>query len=150
MAQLEMGRPTAFGPKAATLAAKVTQGLIVSPAPEVVPPAASAAGARREVRALGASLIDGQWSAIEGLSIQACDCPLEIFAIAQLDKAKALRSSCHFISNHDRRGHLKSGIGYELSQRRVRRAVRQIAYEKFSRHISLSLQVGKAFEGLLR
>jgi len=45
--------------RAATLAARITQGLIVSPAPKVASPAATAAaGARREVRTLGARLVD--------------------------------------------------------------------------------------------
>jgi len=96
--------------------------LIIASTAEPVP-ITTAAGSRK-IRALGASFIDGQGTALEGLSIQARDCPLDVFAIAELDEAETSRRSCHLVANYHCRGHLKASIGYKLAERRIGRAMR--------------------------
>jgi len=94
--------------------------LIIAPAAEPIPIAATtAAPGAGKVRALGTSFIDGQGTALEGLSIQASDGPLNVFAIAELDKAEASWSPCHLVANYDGRGHLESCTGYEFAERRI-------------------------------
>jgi hypothetical protein len=95
--------------------------LIISPAPEVIPAATPARA--RKVRTLGTSFIDGQGTALEGLSIQARDCLLKVLAIAELDKAETSGRPCHLVANHHSRGHLKARIGYEFAERRIGRAM---------------------------
>jgi hypothetical protein len=109
--------------------------LIISPAPEAIP-AATSAGPRK-VGALGTSFIDGQGTALEGLSIQAGDCPLNVFAIAKLDKTEPARGPCHLVANHHSRGHLKARVGDKFAERRIGGAMGQITYKKFSSHIFL-------------
>jgi hypothetical protein len=103
--------------KAAELPAGKFPALIISSPPEVIS-AATVAGSA-EVRALGTSFIDGQGTALEGLPIQPCDCALNVFALAKLDKAKASWSTCHLVANHHCRGHLKARAGYKFAERRI-------------------------------
>jgi len=98
--------------------------LIISPATAeaattATPPAAGAC----KVRARRPSFIDGQRAALEGLSIQPCDCFLNVFTFGEFDKAEASRRPCHLVANHHRRGHLKARAGYKLAERRIGSAV---------------------------
>jgi len=104
--------------KAADASAGKFPASIIPPPPEVISAATTASGAR-EVRAWRPSLVDGQGTALEGLSIQPCDGALNVFAIAEFDKAEASWRPCHLVANHHRRGHLKACIGYKFAERRV-------------------------------
>jgi len=110
--------------KAAELSAGRFPALIISPAAEAIATAtpAPAAGARKVV-ARRPSFIDGQGTALEGMSVQPCDGALNVFAIAEFDKAEASWRPCHLVANHHCRGHLKACIGYKFAERRVGRAM---------------------------
>ncbi len=97
-----------------------SEPLLVSPAAESVPTAPCGA---REVRALWSRFVDGQGTSLKGLPIQTCDCPLRIFAIAELDKTEASRRPGHLVANYHCRGHLKPCIGYKFAERCVGSAV---------------------------
>jgi hypothetical protein len=101
-------------PKSANPSARNFLTLVISSAAEVIPATTTAATGAGEVCAWGASFIDGQGPAIKGLSIQACDCALNILAIAELNEAEAARRPCHLVANHDGGGHLKARAGYEF------------------------------------
>jgi len=94
--------------------------LIISPAAaEATATTTTTTAGAREVRARRPSFIDGQGTALEGLSIQPCDCLLNVFALAEFDKAEASWRPCHLVANHHRRGHLKARAGYKLAERRI-------------------------------
>jgi hypothetical protein len=109
--------------------------LVIAPAAEPIP-ITTAAARPGKVRALGASFIDGQGSALEGLSIQACDRPLNVFTLAELDKPEASWRPCHLVTNYHCRGYLKARVGHKFAERGIGSAMREITYEKFSCHIS--------------
>ena len=73
--------------------------LVISSAAEVFPATPTTAGAG-EICALRASFIDSQRPALERLSIQAGDGPLNILAFAEFDKAESPRCPCHLVPNH--------------------------------------------------
>jgi hypothetical protein len=100
--------------------------LIISPPPEVVSAASATAAAAGsgEVRALGTSFIDGQRTALEGLSIQPGDSPLDVFAFTKLDETESPRGPGHLVANHHGRGDLKTGIRHKFAQRGIGSAVR--------------------------
>src|SRR6516164_8125330 len=74
--------------------------LIVSSA--VVPVSSAPTTLPREARTLRASLVDSQGTALEGLTIQAPDRPLQVFAFGQFDEAESSRLPRHLVSNHQR------------------------------------------------
>ena len=91
--------------------------LVISPAAEAIP-AVTPAGTS-EVRARRPSFVDGQGTSLKGQPIQACDCALSIFAIAEFDKTEPSRRPCHLVSDHHCRGHLKARIDYKFAERRI-------------------------------
>ena len=95
--------------------------LIISPAAGAIP--ATIPTRAREVRALRPSFVDGQGTSLQGLPVQACDCPLNVFAIAEFDKTKPSWRPCHLVANDQCRGHLKARIGYKFAERRISRAM---------------------------
>jgi hypothetical protein len=99
--------------------------LIISPPPEVISAAAAAAAAAGpgEVCALGASFIDGQGAALQGLAIQAGDRALNVFAFAKLDKTESSGSPRHLVADHHCRGYLKTRVGDKLAKRGIGGAV---------------------------
>ncbi len=97
--------------------------LIISSAAEVIPATTATTAGAGEICARGASFIDGQRPAIERLSIQAGDCPLNILAFAEFDKAEAARRPCHLVANHHGGGHLKARIGYKFGKSCIGRAM---------------------------
>jgi hypothetical protein len=112
--------------------------LVVSSTLESIPVTAApapAAAVPRRAGALWASLVHRQGAAAKRLTVQASDCPLQVLALDQLNKAESPRVTRHLVSNHHRRGHLKARIGHELVERTVRGVMGQITYEKF-RHLS--------------
>ena len=74
--------------------------LIVSSA--VVPVSAAPTTLPRKARALWASLVDSQRSALEGLTIQAPDRPLQVLAFGQFDEAESPRLTRFLVSNYQR------------------------------------------------
>ena len=89
--------------------------LVISPAAEAIP----ATTPTREVRALRPSFIDGQGTTLKGLPIQACDCPLSIFAISEFHKTEPSWRPCHLVTDYHCRGYLKARIGYKFAERRI-------------------------------
>src|SRR5208337_5069540 len=89
--------------------------LVIAPAAEAIP-ATTPTGAM-EVRARRPGYIDGQGTSLKGLPIQACDCPLSIFAITEFDKTEPSWRPCHLVADHHCRGHLKARIGYKFAER---------------------------------
>jgi hypothetical protein len=75
---------------------------------------ASPAPGPATARPRGPSLVHRQRTALKSLTIQSSDCPLEVFAFSQLDKAESPRHSRQLVANHHRRCHLKAGIGHKL------------------------------------
>ena len=87
--------------------------LVIASAAEVIPATTAGAG---EIIARGARFVNGQRPAIERLTIQAGDCPLNVFAIAELDKPETARRPCHLVANYHGRGHLKARVGYKFAK----------------------------------
>ena len=106
-------------PKFANLSVREFWKLVISPPAEFVAAAATAtatAAGAGKICTRGTSFIDGQRSAIKRLAIQASDRPLRILAFGKLNKAEAAGRSCHLVSNHHRRSHLKACIGYKFTE----------------------------------
>lgn len=96
--------------------------LIIAPAAEPIP--ITTATGSRKVRALGPSFIDGQGTTLEGLPIQAGDCPLNVFALAELDKSETSWSPCHLVPDHHCRGYSKTRSGHKFAERGIGSAMR--------------------------
>lgn len=96
--------------------------LVISPAAEVIPATTTIAGTA-EVCPLGTSFIHGQRPAFKRLPIQAGDCPLNIRAIGELDKAEAARRAGHLVANHHGGRNLKARTGYKFVQGLICRAM---------------------------
>ena len=92
--------------------------LVISPAA-----AATAPSGAREVRARRPSFVDCQGTALEGLPIQACDCPLNVFALGEFDKTEPAWRPCHLVADHHCGSYLKARIGYKFAERGVGRAM---------------------------
>ena len=74
--------------------------LVITSSAEVIPATTTTTAGAGEIIARGTRFIHSQRAAFERLPIQARDCPLNIFAFAELDKAEATRRSCHLVTNH--------------------------------------------------
>jgi hypothetical protein len=105
------------------LLAEDFQALIISPLSESV--SVSAAGTRSgKVRPLWASLIDGQGTALQGLSVQSGNCPLKVFAITKFDKTETPRASGHLVAYHNCGGYLEARVGHKFAERGIGGAMR--------------------------
>ena len=89
--------------------------LVISPAAEAIP-ATTVAGARVRART---SFIDGQGTSLKGLPIQACNCPLSVFAIAEFDKTEPSWRPSHLVADHHSGSYLKARLGYKFAECRI-------------------------------
>src|SRR5579864_1560442 len=118
-----------------------TLRLVVSPAVVAIA-VTSAAAVSAKARALGASLIDGQSTALEGLAIQPGNGAREVFTFGQLDEAKSPRLTGQLVLDDHGRGHLKPRCGHKFVETGVSGGMRKITYVQFRSH--LILQIGAA------